>query len=597
MGSFKVRLAAYFALMALVPFAAAFQGFDSIAHRSETRRVDAVLQSALRSALVAYADELGRTQARAARFAHKRELQRALAGRDRAGLARLIASTPNLRIEAPRGLAVGPTRVVGATEAVAVVTPGRRLGSVVAILPLDGPLTRRLQRHAGLEPAQRLVFVERGRVAAGKAPRGAQLRAKPGHATTVSLAGTRYRVLASDQLREPSSTALVLLAPQRAIDRAASSIEERLTLMMVIALILLVLIAYFEGRAIVRTLGGFVGAANDIARGHLDRRVKVRGRDEFARLGLAFNDMADQLEARLQELEEEKRRLRDVTMRFGEALAATHDVQGLLRVVVETAMESTGALSGVLIDDHGEIVRKGDAPAGAQRLEFPLAAGGETFGTLVLAAESFSKEQTETASWLVGHAVIALENARLHRTVQRQALVDSLTGLANRRLCEAALEKEIARAERFEEPLAVIVADLDDFKLVNDRHGHATGDQVLREFANALKGTVREIDLAGRWGGEEFVVALPGTDLAGGALLGERVRKAFAKRVIVAPNGARLTVTASIGVAAFAGQGGVNELLAAADTALYRAKRAGKDRVATAETSGETSVGAASLGA
>ncbi len=284
-------------------------------------------------------------------------------------------------------------------------------------------------------------------------------------------------------------------------------------------------------------------------------------------------------------------------MRFGEALAATHDVQGLLRVVVETAMESTGALSGVLIDDHGEIVRKGDAPASAQRLEFPLAAGGETFGTLVLAAESFSKEQTETASWLVGHAVIALENARLHRTVQRQALVDSLTGLANRRLCEAALEKEIARAERFEEPLAVIVADLDDFKLVNDRHGHATGDQVLREFANALKGTVREIDLAGRWGGEEFVVALPGTDLAGGALLGERVRKAFAKRVIVAPNGARLTVTASIGVAAFAGQGGVNELLAAADTALYRAKRAGKDRVATAETSGETSVGAASLGA
>ena len=597
MGSFKIKLATYFTLITLIPFTTAFQGFDSIAHRSETRRVDAVLQSALRSALVAYADELGRTQARAARFAHKRELQRALAARDRAGLARLIASTPNLRIEAPRGLTVGPTRVVGATEAVAVVTPGRRLGSVVAILPLDGPLTRRLQRHAGLEPAQRLVFVERGRVAAGKAPRGAQLRAKPGHATTVSLAGTRYRVLASDQLREPSSTALVLLAPQRAIDRAASSIEERLTLMMVIALILLVLIAYFEGRAIVRTLGGFVGAANDIARGHLDRRVKVRGRDEFARLGLAFNDMADQLEARLQELEEEKRRLRDVTMRFGEALAATHDVQGLLRVVVETAMESTGALSGVLIDDHGEIVRKGDAPASAQRLEFPLAAGGETFGTLVLAAESFSKEQTETASWLVGHAVIALENARLHRTVQRQALVDSLTGLANRRLCEAALEKEIARAERFEEPLAVIVADLDDFKLVNDRHGHATGDQVLREFANALKGTVREIDLAGRWGGEEFVVALPGTDLAGGALLGERVRKAFAKRVIVAPNGARLTVTASIGVAAFAGQGGVNELLAAADTALYRAKRAGKDRVATAETSGETSVGAASLGA
>jgi diguanylate cyclase (GGDEF)-like protein len=287
-----------------------------------------------------------------------------------------------------------------------------------------------------------------------------------------------------------------------------------------------------------------------------------------------------------------------VTVRFGEALAATHDIGQLLRVVVETAMEATGARGGALVRDNHEVVRKGDPDSGVRRLEFHLSAGEESFGRLILTSDSFSKEQTETAEWFVNQARTALENAKYHRAVQRQALVDSLTGLANRRLCEAALEKEIGRADRFGEPLSVVVGDIDDFKTVNDRHGHPTGDEVLREFARALQDTVREIDLAGRWGGEEFVVGLPGTDLEGGVRLAERVRTALAERTILAPSGERVHVTASFGVAEFDGRGGLSELLAAADAALYRAKRAGKDRVATATRSDrEPSVEAASLGA
>ena len=233
-----------------------------------------------------------------------------------------------------------------------------------------------------------------------------------------------------------------------------------------------------------------------------------------------------------------------------------------------------------------------------RRLEFHLSAGNESFGRLILTADSFSKEQTETAEWFVNQASTALGNARDHGAVQRQALVDSLTGLANRRLCEAALEKEIGRADRFGEPLALIIGDIDDFKNVNDRYGHGTGDFVLKEFARALKDSVREIDLAGRWGGEEFVVGLPGTDLAGGVRLAERVRAALAKRTIEAQNGVRVRVTASFGVAEFDGRGGLAELLATADVALYRAKHAGKDRVATATSSDrEPSVKTASLGA
>jgi diguanylate cyclase (GGDEF)-like protein len=132
---------------------------------------------------------------------------------------------------------------------------------------------------------------------------------------------------------------------------------------------------------------------------------------------------------------------------------------------------------------------------------------------------------------------------------------------------------------------------------VNDAHGHPTGDKVLREFADALRASVREIDLPSRWGGEEFVVVLPGTDEDGGARVAERIRREFAGRVVLAPSGEHIVSTASFGVVGFAGRGGTSELLAAADAALYRAKRAGKDRIATAKGPDQPDVQAARLGA
>lgn len=596
MGSFKVRLAAYFALVALLPFAAAFQGFHSLTRNSETRRVDAVLQSGLRSAIVAYEDDLNSTEHAATMFANRRDLQRALLTQNRKALAQIVGGMPNVRIDAGR-LSVGHTPTRAATSAVSVRGPSGRLATVIAALPIDAKLVRSLQRRAGVEPNQRIVFVERGRVVAGAGPFGARLLLQPGHSESVELGGTRYRAIQSGPLHAPQGARVLLLAPQSAIDRASSSIERRLMLTMLITLVLLILIAYFEGRSIVRRLGRFAGAANDIARGRLDHRVKIKGRDEFARLGGAFNDMADELEAQRRELDEERRRLRDATMRFGEALAATHDPGELLRVFVETAVESTDAVGGAFVDEQGEVVRKGDPSTGAVQLESPVKAGEETFGTLVLSAQEFTQEQAETANWLAGHAATALANARSHRAVQRQALVDGLTGLANRRPCEDALKKEVVRAKRLGDPLAVIVADLDDFKTVNDRHGHPTGDKVLREFAEALKASVREIDIPSRWGGEEFVVVLPGTDEAGGAHVAERIRREFARRVVLAPSGEQIISTASFGVVGFAGRGGTSELLAAADAALYKAKRAGKDRIAIAERPAEPDVKAAKLGA
>jgi diguanylate cyclase (GGDEF)-like protein len=164
-------------------------------------------------------------------------------------------------------------------------------------------------------------------------------------------------------------------------------------------------------------------------------------------------------------------------------------------------------------------------------------------------------------------------------------MVDSLTGLANRRSLEQTLRAEIARAARHDDDICLVLADLDDFKQVNDAHGHPVGDEVLKEFARALRASVRESDIAGRWGGEEFALVLTGTDSDGGVRLAERARAAIEGGIVIAPDGDSVRVTASFGVASFPLAADLEELVAAADSALYAAKRNGKNRVVAAAES------------
>jgi len=450
---------------------------------------------------------------------------------------------------------------------------------VTVSVPFDQSLIDSIRPHAGLATGDALVVLRGDRIVASSPAVVGSVAAGAGQTKTVRVEGERFRVLVAPAVADRADVRFAVLTPQALIDAANSSSRDRLLLGLLASLALVSLVAYFEGRSIVRTLRTLAEAAHGIARGRLSERVPVKGRDEFALLGTAFNEMANQLQARVQELDEERTRLRDAVTRFGEALAATHDVGQLLRVIVEAAVEATGAHGARLLAEDGHVVEAGDPDADGERLEFPLSAGRTMFGQLVLVGESFDPEQRMTANSLASHAAIALENARLHRIVERQALVDVLTGIANRRQCEDALAHEIARAERLGGPLTLVLADLDDFKAVNDLHGHTVGDDVLREFASVLRATVREADLAGRWGGEEFVLLLPGTDAAGGANLADRVRTAFAERAFLGREGQVVHVTCSFGVAQLALGTGPRELFSAADRALYRAKREGKNRV------------------
>jgi diguanylate cyclase (GGDEF)-like protein len=562
-----------------LPAAAAFWGFSSVAEQSEVRRVDARLQSGLRSAVVAYGEDLDEAFRQATTLARNPELQSALARGDAAAARLLVRATPHVRVEA-RNFVVGAVPTLAAERRVIVVGPKEPLGYVIAALPLDSELLRKVQERSGVHDTDRFVVVDDGRLVAGAgwAQTGLDLPAE--RPTTVSVGDARFRALVASAIGDRPGPTLGVIAPQAEIDAATAAMQKRLLVGLLAALLLVAVVAYVEGRSIVRTISNVARTANAIARGKLDERVPVRGRDEFAKLGNAFNQMADQLQARLVELESERHRLRDAVSRFGDALAATHDTDQLLRAIVETAVEGTGATGGMLIGADGQIVEVGAPGTGADQLELPLRAGRDgSFGTLLLFGRNFDVEAKLTAASLVAQSVVALDNAKLHRIVERQALADGLTGLANRRHCEDTLDAEVARAHRFGGPLAIVLGDLDDFKSVNDEHGHPVGDTVLREFSRLLENSVREVDVAGRWGGEEFLLVLPGTDRAGAVRLAERVRQYLEDRTLLTPEGVPVRITASFGVAEHEQGWDVETLVVAADEALYEAKRTGKNRV------------------
>ena len=582
-GSFKVRLVAWFLLISLVPLLGSFWAFGHFAVTSETGRADVRLSGALRVAVADFEDRISRADETAASVAQATAFQQALAIPNRGELTRLYRQVPNAAFYVDGQLVAGsrPPALAVKRRAPVLDERGARLGHVVVSVPLDDDLIAELRSENGFENGDELALVSDGRVIVG--PKGLAASKLPRRRVVdLELGEAGFRALTT---RLPGTRAtLVALAPKSRIEARAGDLRLRLVAFGAIALVAAAALAYALGLTIVRSLKHLVDAAGAVARGNFTSRVPVRGRDEFAALASAFNDMAVQLEARLEELAWERARGRDAIARFGEALAATHNPYVLLPVIVESIVEATGAAGGRLIVDGEEIANAGNPDGGTNAVEIRLGDEYDDGGVLLLtpSGPELTEEARELAHWLASQAWTALENARLHIRLEREAVTDGLTDLPNRRQFEDSLAGELSRVERFGGSLGLIVADLDDFKQVNDRYGHLAGDDVLRAFADVLRETVREIDVPARYGGEEFAVLLPQTDLYGGERVAERIRAALEERAIETFPGAVLNITASFGVAAFPDSPTEAALFAAADDALYRAKAGGKNRVATA---------------
>ncbi len=215
-------------------------------------------------------------------------------------------------------------------------------------------------------------------------------------------------------------------------------------------------------------------------------------------------------------------------------------------------------------------------------LGVPLFMYGDCEGVVAVQSTrvgAFAQEHQRLLESLTLQIAAALQNAHLYEL----AMVDGLTGLFVRRYFDARIEEEIERSRRYGTPFSVIMLDVDDFKKLNDTHGHLVGDRVLRAIANVVKGQMRGVDTAARYGGEEMSVILPRTEMVGAYNLAERIREAISDLRVTTDDDqpVALGVTASLGIAAFPeskAQTG-EDLVRRADRALYRAKRTGKNRV------------------
>jgi len=210
----------------------------------------------------------------------------------------------------------------------------------------------------------------------------------------------------------------------------------------------------------------------------------------------------------------------------------------------------------------------------------PLKFKGKAVG--VLSAQSYqtytyTDEDEHILDLLASQAVIAIENARLFAELQELATHDSLTGVFNRRHFFKLASNEIERANRYHQNLSVILFDIDHFKSVNDTYGHPKGDSVLQSIAQRCRTNLRDVDIIGRYGGEEFIILMPSTDMTNAAIAAERLRWGVLQENIDTGNG---PLTISLGVAAYDENcKDIDDLLARADKALYSAKNSGRNRV------------------
>jgi diguanylate cyclase (GGDEF)-like protein len=611
---FRHKLSIVLVGLALVPLIGAGLVVGRLLQHDQVATVDGRLATAAAAAAQAYRAQAGRAGRIARTIAAMPDIQRALrAGTPIRAVPRVPAGVTVTILRGSRLLGGRRPPAVAAANGVYQVAACRDC-RVIATIALDDVLASDLLH--GVRPADlvQLALVSGGRaVAATGTTRGAVSGVHPGTAGD-ALAGTEpVRALG---VRIPcvsgSGCLLVATYPSSALNDAIDSQRLRLLIPLVLLAIVLAVLAYVAADWMSRALGDLAQRARGLS-------PAAPAGDELDQLGAAIDEISTELSSRVGELEAERGRFKETLQRYGETLAATHDLNALVGAVLDTAVQATRSRGGRLMlydPERGEAVeqaRIGTARGSRADLPMVVTAGDGIEGAALAAHEAravqapramlavpilrehhllglvttvdpqegaFADDAVEALSALAVQAGVAIENARLHQVVERQAVTDALTGLANRRQFYEVMGREHERAQRFGTPLSLILLDVDDFKLINDERGHLAGDAVLHGVAAALTDLIREIDLAARYGGEEFAVLLPQTGSEGAAHLAERLRVAIAARTVHFGGSEIGGITSSFGVASGPKDGMTQiDLIATADAALYQAKREGKNRV------------------
>jgi len=363
-------------------------------------------------------------------------------------------------------------------------------------------------------------------------------------------------------------------------------------------LLVAVLLGFTAVRTVTAPVGRLREAALAVTGGALETHVETDSRDELGELAEAFNSMVRGLREReglkltlslseTLDMGEVLERLLDSlgrAVRFDEAAVLIKTHQGMEVIVSRGPRGKTEARRIIPSSAHVDKAISQLRPSlseGRQMLALPLIQRGQVIGVVCIESmKPYSEPEARLAFSLTQPAAMAVENARLFEEVQRLATLDGLTNIYNRRHFMDLARMAFDSARRFGQPLSALMLDVDHFKSVNDRYGHAVGDQVLRALADRCRAALRSIDVLGRYGGEEFAIILPGTGRNAAALmLAERIRQRIAGQPIATDAGP-VQITVSVGVAGMDDNTvDPGELFKLADSALYEAKQKGRNRV------------------
>lgn len=260
--------------------------------------------------------------------------------------------------------------------------------------------------------------------------------------------------------------------------------------------------------------------------------------------------------------------------RFG--LHTNSQTRASAEAEARAALSLDGSAPVIAVEDDDACQAPGERKPIVRSIEL----GGIAIGQLALSLPESEELQDESFVTILAREIAGpVRMASLVEEAQRLATTDSLTELLNRRAFVSHLQREVARSTRYGHALSLVLLDLDHFKRINDRLGHGVGDAVLQAMGRCLNQQIRNTDLAARWGGEEFVMALTSTDRQGGACFCERLRGAIETLLILTPTGERVPVTASIGFASYTPGESLDAFVDRADKAMYVAKSTGRNRV------------------